>query len=226
VNVPALPNFPIADLPAMWLRDNCPRTECRDPRSGQKLFQIDSMPAGVRVAAVAAGGGAGEPAVEVVWNPDGHRSTYLLAWLAANRPGLPGYRDRRTEDGKELWTARDLDGRLPEASWEEYLGEPAVRAPMLESVLRLGFMLLRGVPEREGQVLAVAETFGYVRETNYGKLFDVRVEPDPNNLAFTSVAITPHTDNPYRDPVPTLQLLHCLVNLPGLKDSVGKSAIR
>jgi gamma-butyrobetaine dioxygenase len=59
-------------------------------------------------------------------------------------------------------------------------------------------------------VLRVARTFGFVRETNYGQLFDVRVVADPANLAFTSRAIAPHTDNPYRDPVPTLQLLHCL----------------
>ncbi|MET8957019.1 2-trimethylaminoethylphosphonate dioxygenase [Streptomyces sp. NPDC004393] len=207
-----LPAFPIGDLPVMWLRDNCPCTQCRDPRSGQKLFQIGSLPDGLRVAAVAAADSAGAPAVEVTWGPDGHRSTYPQAWLEAHRPGGPEHRDRRTEAGKELWTARDLTGRVPTADWDEYLAEPALRARMLESVLRLGFMVLRGVPEREGQVLAVAETFGYVRETNYGKLFDVRVEPDPNNLAFTSVAITPHTDNPYRDPVPTVQLLHCLVN--------------
>ncbi|MGV9563787.1 2-trimethylaminoethylphosphonate dioxygenase [Streptomyces sp. NPDC003480] len=206
------PTFPIGDLPVMWLRDNCPCTACRDPRSGQKLFQIGDLPAALRVGAVAASDGAGEPAVEVVWAPDGHRSTYPQAWLEANRPGGEGHRDRRTEAGKELWTARDLAGRLPVAGWQEYLAEPALRARMLESVLRLGFMVLRGVPEREEQVLAVAETFGYVRQTNYGKLFDVRVEPDPNNLAFTPAAITPHTDNPYRDPVPTLQLLHCLVN--------------
>jgi len=59
-------------------------------------------------------------------------------------------------------------------------------------------------------VLDVAASFGYVRETNYGRLFDVRVEPAPGNLAFTSRAIRPHTDNPYRDPAPTVQLLHCL----------------
>jgi gamma-butyrobetaine dioxygenase len=47
---------------------------------------------------------------------------------------------------------------------------------------------------------------------NYGKLFDVRVEAIPNNLAFTGAAISPHTDNPYRDPVPTVQLLHCISN--------------
>ena len=59
-------------------------------------------------------------------------------------------------------------------------------------------------------VLEVAASFGYVRETNYGRLFDVRVEPSPDNLAYTSREILPHTDNPYRDPVPTVQLLHCL----------------
>jgi gamma-butyrobetaine dioxygenase len=61
-------------------------------------------------------------------------------------------------------------------------------------------------------VLDVAAALGYVRETNYGKLFDVRVEATPNNLAFTGLPIAPHTDNPYRDPVPTVQLLHCLSN--------------
>ncbi|KUJ41138.1 TauD/TfdA family dioxygenase [Streptomyces sp. NPDC093228] len=208
----ALPTFPIGDLPAMWLRDNCPCAECRDPRSGQKLFQITALPTGLRVGRAGTAAGTPDPAVEVVWQPDGHRSVYPVAWLAANRPGRTDHGDLRTEHGKELWTARDIAGRLPAADWADYLDKPGVRARMLESVLRLGFMLLREVPQREEQVLEVAETFGYVRETNYGKLFDVRVEPDPNNLAFTSVAITPHTDNPYRDPVPTLQLLHCLVN--------------
>ena len=66
------------------------------------------------------------------------------------------------------------------------------------------------MPAAAGMVTAVAETFGFVRETNYGRIFDVRVVADPANLAFTSRAIAPHTDNPYRDPVPTLQLLHCL----------------
>jgi gamma-butyrobetaine dioxygenase len=58
----------------------------------------------------------------------------------------------------------------------------------------------------------VAGSMGYVRETNYGRLFDVRVEATPANLAFTGLPIAPHTDNPYRDPVPTVQLLHCLAS--------------
>ncbi|WP_327399261.1 TauD/TfdA family dioxygenase [Streptomyces sp. NBC_01288] len=199
----------VEDLPLTWLRDNCPCPRCRDPRNGQKLFQITELPTGLALDAVR----RTVDGVEVDWAPDGHRSAYSAQWLTANRPAAgDGSGDRRGENGKTLWAVADLNGRLPETSWAEYLGDPVVKARVLESVLGLGFALLRDVPCREGQVLEVAETFGYVRETNYGRLFDVRVEPDPNNLAFTGARITPHTDNPYRDPVPTLQLLHCLSN--------------
>jgi gamma-butyrobetaine dioxygenase len=61
-------------------------------------------------------------------------------------------------------------------------------------------------------VARVAELFGYVRQTNYGRWFDVRSEVKPVNLAYTGLGLQAHTDNPYRDPVPTLQLLHCLAN--------------
>ena len=38
--------------------------------------------------------------------------------------------------------------------------------------------------------------------------FDVKSKPDPNDLAYTSLGLAPHTDNPYRNPVPCIQLLH------------------
>ena len=33
---------------------------------------------------------------------------------------------------------------------------------------------------------------------------------NPTNLAFTGLGLQAHTDNPYRDPVPTIQVLYCL----------------
>jgi gamma-butyrobetaine dioxygenase len=59
-------------------------------------------------------------------------------------------------------------------------------------------------------VLEVAAMVGWVRDTNYGRVFDVRAVPDPNNLAYTGAALGLHTDNPYREPVPGLQILHCV----------------
>ena len=196
-------------FPAVWLRDNCLCAECLDPVSGQKLTDITELPDDV---AVSAAEDAGE-SVTVTYAPDGHRSVFLRSWLAAHAlddhdaSGRNG--DGRTEDDKDLWLPSNLL-RLPEASWPGYLGEPADRASALDAVLRWGFVLLHDVPAEPGMVLQVAASFGFVRETNYGRLFDVRVEPRPGNLAFTSRRILPHTDNPYRDPVPTVQLLHCL----------------
>ncbi|WP_245687329.1 2-trimethylaminoethylphosphonate dioxygenase [Streptacidiphilus griseoplanus] len=206
------PTVLIGALPPMWLRDNCPCPECRDPHSGQKLFQITDLPRELAVASATPREDDGAAVTEVVWSPDGHRSRYPAQWLLAHRPGGTAEPDPRSEAGKQLWRAADLAGALPQADWATYLAVPAERARILQAVQRLGFALLRAVPTEEGQVLAVAETFGFVRETNYGRLFDVRVEPNPDNLAFSAARITPHTDNPYRDPVPTVQLLHCLSN--------------
>jgi gamma-butyrobetaine dioxygenase len=81
---------------------------------------------------------------------------------------------------------------------------------MLDQILTFGFAVVENLPTRDRAVLDLIKSFGYPRVTNYGDIFEVRIENDPNNLAFTNLPISPHTDNPYRDPVPTLQLLHCL----------------
>lgn len=191
------------DIAAMWLRDNC-----RCPRSraanGQKLFNIVDLPADTRVERAALTGSE----VEIEFGPDGHRSVFDLdALLAADLP--PHLADSRHEGAKSLWRLAADSEPLTSTDWADYLADPA---PALRTVVESGFALLRGVPTEPGQVVTVAETFGFVRKTNYGIIFDVRVEENPVNLAFTGLAISPHTDNPYRDPVPTLQLLHCLHN--------------
>ncbi len=188
---------------ASWLRANCPCQRCRDPGSGQRLVSLTDLPAGGRVTAVTPDGDG----LRVTFGPDGHEAVFSRSWLA--RQAAPAA-DERTEDAKRLWAAADLGGVAPAWPWAEYLASAEARAGCLASVLRDGMAVLRGVPREPGAVLAVAQSMGYVRETNYGRLFDVRVTATPSNLAFTGLPIAPHTDNPYRDPVPTVQLLHCL----------------
>jgi gamma-butyrobetaine dioxygenase len=193
-------------FPAIWLRDNCPCSLCRDPISNQKYFQITDLGGDVQIADMR----QSEDFLEVRFTPDGHRSVFLVSWLKAQCCASEG--DGRTEEGKHLWRAVDLAGHFPETDWELYRRDDRERLRVLGEVARLGFAVVRAAPRLEGTVLEVARTFGYVRETNYGELFDVRVELSAKNLAYTSLAIGPHTDNPYRDPVPTMQLLHCVSN--------------
>lgn len=192
-------------LDPAWLRDNCPCPSCRDPASGQRLTSITDQAADVTVAsAVQAHDG-----LHVTFGPDGHQAVFTLTWLSGHSTAEA---DSRSEDTKRLWSARDFPAGPPTTSWLAYTGSDAVRLRCLRELLSTGFMLLTGVPAEPGAVTDVAASFGYVRETNYGRVFDVRVEATAANLAYTSLPVGPHTDNPYRDPVPTVQLLHCLAN--------------
>jgi len=199
-------------LAAILLRDSCGCAKCRDFGSGQRLGSITDLPADVSVLETRAAGDS----VVVIFGPDGHRAVFSRAWLAAQR-STP--QDDRAEDAKRLWTAGEAATGFGDQSWPCYLADDGCRERCLAALLRDGFFLLRDVPCRPGTVLAVAASMGYVRETNYGRLFDVRVEATPANLAFTGLPIAPHTDNPYRDPVPTVQLLHCLATAVNGGDS-------
>ena len=210
--------------PPVWLRDNCSCAECRDPHSGQKLFGIVDLPADLAIAGIE----ESADSIVVTFAPDGHVAEFSRAWLDAQ--AAPGTGDGRTELDKQLWRAADLADRLPVADWTVYRDHDRERVRVLKAVRELGFAILRGTPTGQRTVLDLAATFGFVRTTNYGELFDVRAEVRPNNLAFTRLAIAPHTDNPYRDPVPTLQLLHCLENSveggeSGLVDGFGAAAL-
>lgn len=193
----------LAGVSASWLRASCPCPSCLDPVSGQRLADITEQPAEASIGSVTEHAGS----YIVTFEPDGHRAVIARSWLtAALEPAASG----RTEDAKRLWVAADFRAGPPEGSWPRYIGDAGYRASCLDALLTDGFVLLRNVPARPGMVLDVAASMGFVRETNYGKLFDVQATVDPANLAFSALAIAPHTDNPYRDPVPTVQLLHCL----------------
>jgi gamma-butyrobetaine dioxygenase len=195
----------IGSLPAALLRDNCPCAECRDPVSGQRLIAISDLAPQLSVTATA----EDADGLRITFGPDGHEAVFSREWLASlTAPAVAG----RSEESRQLWRAADFPAGPPSAAWAEYESSGTTRLRSLHQLLTTGFMLLRRVPTLSGEVLSVAGSFGYVKETNYGKLFDVRVEPAPANLAFTGLPIGPHTDNPYRDPAPTVQLLHCLVN--------------
>jgi gamma-butyrobetaine dioxygenase len=151
-------------------------------------------------------------ALSVVLAPENKELIFPAPWLRARI-----YDRRRTESRGwlspfiETWD-KGLGADMPTGSWPEIESGQEALGDWLALVRRYGFAVLKQVPTGSGDLCRVAERFGYVRHTNYGRWFEVRSEVNPNNLAFTNAGLQPHTDNPYRDPVPTLQLLSCLQN--------------
>ena len=193
---------------AIWLRDNAWDDATRAPGNGQRLITLGDIPADTRIAAARLEAGQ----LLVTFQPEDRVIAYDSRWLAEH-----AY-DRAQARGAG-WTAEDIE------TWDAGLGagiplgdfgavsrSQAALGDWLHGVRRYGLGKLTGGPVESGALLRVAALFGYVRETNYGKYFEVRTEVNPTNLAYTGLALQAHTDNPYRDPVPTLQILYCLEN--------------
>ena len=83
---------------------------------------------------------------------------------------------------------------------------------MLRSFYEYGYVIIENTKSEENEVINFAEKLGPVRTTNWGKLFNVISKPNPNDLAYTALELKSHSDNPYRKPVPGIQLLHCIAN--------------
>lgn len=202
---------------AFWLRDNALDQATRNPANGQRLLTLQDLPAGIRAEHADRDA---DGALRVHYEGDETTYRYPAAWLADNaydrelqhEPGwLPG--DVRT------WQA-SLNQHLPTHEHGAVQDDPQALQAWMADIRRYGFALLRNGPTYPGALLDVAARFGYVRETNYGKVFEVRAEVAPTNLAFTNAGLQAHTDNPYRDPVPTMQILYCLENSAEGGDSI------
>ena len=82
----------------------------------------------------------------------------------------------------------------------------------LEKFYKYGFVILKKTPAQKNSIVKLASSIGIIRPTNFGKLFNVRSVKKAKDLAYTSQALSAHTDNPYRKPIPGIQLLHCIKN--------------
>ena len=90
--------------------------------------------------------------------------------------------------------------------------ESKIMYDVLIKFYKYGFVIFQNVPTKDNFIVKFANSIGSVRRTNFGEFFNVKSIPNPNDLAYTSLPLAPHTDNPYRNPVPCIQLLHCITN--------------
>jgi gamma-butyrobetaine dioxygenase len=191
--------FPIHPL---WLRERCQDSKSLDLRTGQRLEDPSDLDLQLGLISVI----EVEPGRYRIRFTDGHEADFLAPEILAEAALPPG---DHACPAPRLWDGTLKD--MPRAVWTD-TPTPEVKAAWLASFLEFGFIIFTGVPTESQTVLRVGCAFGYVRDTNFGAYFDVRSVPDANDLAYTSIFLDPHTDNPYRSPVPGVQLLHCLAN--------------
>jgi len=191
---------------AIWLRDNAQDLETRAAGNGQRLIALRDIPAETRITSAVVEG----TMLQVTFAPEGKSVAYDLGWLDAHTYDRTPTPDRGwVSDEVAVWDGT-LQSSVPTARFPDLVQRGVVFQDWIEGVACRGVGKIEGGPHVEGALFEVVDLFGYVRETNYGKLFEVRTEVNPTNLAFTGLGLQAHTDNPYRDPVPSVQVLYCL----------------
>lgn len=198
------------ELHPMWLRDRSRSDGAIDPSNGQRLQEPGSFDAEFAVVACRVVGAGRSAALEVTFS-DGHHTRLEMAAIEASA----------VTPSPELvpmptpWRATDL-GTVPRFDYRRLAsgGSEAVdtKRQALRAFFELGVFVLTDTPAEPGALHAITAPFGPITPTNFGTLFDVRTEPLAIDLAYTPVALSAHTDQPYRRPVPGLQFLHTIVN--------------
>ena len=87
---------------------------------------------------------------------------------------------------------------IPHIDYKSAKSDKTLLLQWLKSLYRYGFAKMTGGKIESGALIQVADLFGYVRETNYGKWFEIRSEINATNLAYTNLGLQAHTDNPSR----------------------------
>ena len=200
---------------AVYLRDACACPRCVDPSSKQKTFQTTDIPPGIQAKVV-------EPqedgSVRITWGGDlsgfggDHVSTFHGDFFDINSSWDNFHQDHFGMSQPTLWDKSLITKTLQHINYEDYVTKDAALYQVLQQLHDYGLVLLRAVPESEKSVERIAERIGRLRDSFYGRTWDVKSVPQAKNVAYTAQYLGLHMDLLYmRDP-PGFQFLHCLKN--------------
>ena len=193
---------------ATWLRDNANDPKTRDKNNGQRLISVSDIPVNSYIKSAS----LDKKGKNITLNflPKKKQIRFSASWLEKN------VYDKKQNNSK-VWIHPDLKTwskatlkRVPIISYKSAKSDKKLLLKWLKSLHSYGFAKMSECEKKSGTVIKIAKLFGYIRETNYGKWFDVKSKLNAVNLAYTNLGLQAHTDNPYRNPVPTMQILHCL----------------
>ena len=187
------------EIHPLWLRERVNNSEFLDRATGQRLYDPSSLDQKLKIKKAL----IKKNNLRVEFT-DGVHSDFKVN-------DIIGEIHKNIEKKKYfLWTGKIK--RRPIFNYKFDIIENKKGLNLLETFYNYGFVILRSTPKKKNFILRFANSLGVVRPTNFGKLFNVKSKKKVSDLAYTSHALPAHTDNPYRKPIPGIQILHCIKN--------------
>ncbi|MHC8323542.1 gamma-butyrobetaine dioxygenase [Pseudomonas sp. GB2N2] len=189
-----------------WLRDTCPCSQCVYTVTREQVLEIVDVAENLTATKAVVDA---EGCLCVDWH-DGHQSRFDPGWLRAHAYDDESRAERRAGKPKaSLWRS---DLQLPVFDYQALMNDNTALLQWLLAVRDIGLTQVHGVPTEPGSLKLIAERISFIRESNFGVLFNVQSKADADSNAYTSFNLPLHSDLPTRELQPGLQFLHCLVN--------------
>lgn len=194
-----------------WLRDNCPCPACVHPVTREQVFEIVDVPVDLQAASVDI---TSQGDVTVTWT-DGHVSDFGAGWLRAHAYDHKSREERlSTERTVQMWKGSLV---IPTFDYDAVMSNDQALLSWLLAARDIGLTRVVNMPTTEDTMERIARRISFIRESNFGVVFEVRTKVEAvNSNAYTALELPHHTDLPTRELQPGLQVLHCLIN-----DAIG-----
>ena len=190
------------EIHPFWLRERVDGEEFLDKGTQQRLFDPSTMNSEMFIKKVTINNGF----LEINFN-DGVCSKINIKKITTEFSNT----DTVIKSIKKIkWDSSFKDIKI--YNYNKNLFESKEMYELLVSFYQYGFVIIKNVPTENNYIVNFANSIGSVRRTNFGEYFNVKSKKNPNDLAYTTMQLSPHTDNPYRNPVPCIQILHCIKN--------------
>ncbi|KAM3912464.1 trimethyllysine dioxygenase, mitochondrial isoform 1-T5 [Leptodactylus fuscus] len=190
-------------LDYVWLRDHCRSASCYNTKTNQRSLdtatvELDIKPAQVR---------KDETSLYITW-PDGHKTRFGFEWLTQNC--YEGQKQQLVQP-RILWNDKSYkEANIPAISYLDFLETDQGLRTFLQNFLLYGIAFVNDVPGSREETEKVAERISHIRETIYGKMWDLKSDFSRGDTAYTKLALDRHTDTTYFQEPCGMQLFHCL----------------
>lgn len=191
-------------FPYLWLLDSDPAG--LHPDTKERIADLTAVPVDAApVEATIAGDD-----MTITWAHDNKVTVFEAGWLRAHQPGQR--RPDPANTGFHKWRSDLGADNIPRANADAVLNDDTALRDWLVQTRRYGYSIVEGLADTIDAGTDVAKRIGFLRETNFGLTFEVMSKPNPNNLAYTPIALPLHTDLTNQELPPGFQFLHCLKN--------------
>ncbi|KAK7954666.1 TfdA family Taurine catabolism dioxygenase TauD [Apiospora saccharicola] len=164
-----------------WLRDGCGCSSCVDPHSGQKNFGSTDVPLDLPITSCRK---TEDGALEIVWQNDfltrgreSHTSTYS-----------PEQVDSFFTPRKEaifppvvFWDKQTIKRDITFIEYDDWMNNDEALAAGVRKLQTHGIFFIRNAPHSEESVISMSSRIGNLKETLYGRTWDVRSKPEAEN---------------------------------------------